>query len=470
MCKVIMTKYGCGHTIKNYRACENGHDASTGMLGCFSTKAKYCSHPRVEMKTPLLGLCDNCRSEAVKKAGRKPRSESKHKVPLGRSASVKGPPNITLVKGSATGGHEFTQAEPPRGRNKDTSKGKSRESSRHPPLAPRPAPRTALEKGKGRSSSVPPELTLLPATTYNPNGPTIPAPVGSASKYQNRPLPAVPPNSSKSSRIIGGSSGSTSRSNSHSKNGGRPHKGKGREPPAPPVPLSSYSSRPPRGDVNAPIRESQRFLNPGPAPSLPPQHTGREKLPKIIVEELRLEQLDRERRERGRGPVPQQPPPHQPYIKIGYNMPQHQTGQVSHSHSQPHHYPPSASIHMEIHAHVPRRKLSKTRLNEAADHFGSTSRSTSKTRERSASRGRSHGSSKDKKHQKQPSAASSFMTKIKAGLSGWDDEGDDSDSDSSWACQESRAIERGESTLPSRNTSRRTSVHGGPYMHGAMQI
>ncbi|KAK1780606.1 hypothetical protein QBC45DRAFT_484832 [Copromyces sp. CBS 386.78] len=518
MCKVTMTKYGCEHTTKTYRPCEKGHDAST-MLGCFSTKAKYCSHPRVEPKGPLEGLCENCRKEAVKKSGRKPRSESKHRIPLGRSASVKElpPPKIKVMSGSATGRHEFFQADPPsRGRSK--SKGKSRDTSRPPPLAPRHVPNTAPDKGKGRSTSVPPELTRLPATVYNPNGPSVanfphdkaavPPPVGSITNYKNKPLPHVPPNSSKSSKI-GGSSASTSRSTSHSRNGrpgssaapappqsrqrsrsrGREQKGK---EPAHPVTLGPHPQRPLRGDVNAPIRESQRFINPRPVPAFPtigPQHTIRSDLPKIIAE-LRLEQLERERRERGRAPVPQQPPPHQPYIKIGFKPHEHtqqrQTGQVSHS--QPHHYPPSASKHIEIYAPVPRRKISKTRLNEAADHFfggshnSSGSRSTSKTRERSSSRSRAHGKDKhhdkhdkhDKKHQKQPSTASSFMNKIRAGLGGSDDNGDDSDSDSSWACQESRAIERGESTLPSRNTSRRTSVnhggHGGSYMHGALQI
>ncbi|KAK3949374.1 hypothetical protein QBC32DRAFT_378777, partial [Pseudoneurospora amorphoporcata] len=462
MCKVTMTKYGCEHTTKTYRPCEKGHDAST-MLGCFSTKAKYCSHPRVEPRGPLEGLCENCRKEAVKKSGRKPRSESKHRISLGRSASVKElpPPKIKVVSGSATGRHEFFQAEPPsRGRSK--SKGKSRDTSRPPPLAPRHVPHTAPDKGKGRSTSVPPELTRLPATVYNPNGPSVanfphdkaavPPPVGSITSYKNKPLPHVPPNSSKSA--------STSRSTSHSRNG-RPGSS---APPAPPQ--SRQRSRSQGREQKG--KEPAHPVTLGPHPQRPLRgDTIRSDLPKIIAEELRLEQLEREKRERGREPA------HQPYIKIGFKPHEHtqqqQTGQVSHS--QPHHYPPSASKHIEIDHFF------------GGSHNSSGSRSTSKTRERSSSRSRAHGKDKhhdkhdkrDKKHQKQPSTASSLMNKIRAGLGGSDDNGDDSDSDSSiWACSTSRAIERRESTLPSRNTSRRTSVshggHGGFYMHGALQI
>ncbi|KAJ4385360.1 hypothetical protein N0V85_008093 [Neurospora sp. IMI 360204] len=475
MCRYIETKYGCGHSTTTSRPCEKAKEPRGIWDSCFSKKPKYCSQPREEKKE-FESPCDKCRARAASKT-REGRSASKSRKPLGRSASVREPApahneNIRLVKGTATERHEFFLQEgaPSRGRSKDISndkskdksrsrsKGKSKDTSRRPPppLAARPLAQAALDKGKGRSTSVPPAITRVPHDKA-----AVPPPRGSITNYNNKPLPLLPPNSSKSSKI-GGSSTSTSRSSSRN---GRPLVPPPRHGPyipdnaasAVPAPLqprrlSESQARPPRGDKNAPIRGSQRFVNPGPAPPVPypvPQHSYKDE------------------RERGRDPhpkpVPQQKQPHQSYIKVGFrphDQGQQQKGQVS----QPHHYPPNASRHVEIQAPVPRRKLSKTRLNDAADNFfggGGSSRSASKTRERSLSRSRGskhdkHDKHHGKKHQKQPSTASSFMNRIRSGL-GYDGD-EDSDSDESYACADSRALERGESIRPITTTSRRASV------------
>ncbi|EGZ77025.1 hypothetical protein NEUTE2DRAFT_51506 [Neurospora tetrasperma FGSC 2509] len=405
MCKITETEYKCGHSTTTSRPCEKAKE-SNSTWGCLrSSKAKYCSHPR-EIKKEHEGLCDKCRGRAASKT-RQDRSASKSREPAPAHNE-----NIRLLKGTATERHEFFLQQ---GAPSKESRGRSRDKSRNEFEGTRSNKRSSMINLPHDKAAIPPQR-------------------GSITNYKSKPLPNLPPNSSKSSKI-GGSFASTSRSTSRD---GRPLVPPPRHGPyfldrdtiAVPAPLrprrpSESQVRPPRGN----IRESQMFTNPGPAPSIPypvPQ-------------------------ERGRNPDPRPLP-----------LQQQQKGQVS--------YPPKASRH---HTEVPRRKLSKTRHNEATDNTtfggGGRSRSASKTRERSLSRSR-RGSKHDKhekKHQKQPSAASSFMNKLKAGL-GYDEYDDDGSDSDEWVCADSRALERGMSIRPSATTSRRRMSYqaGDYYMHG----
>ncbi|EAA35933.1 hypothetical protein GE21DRAFT_1708 [Neurospora crassa] len=398
MCKITETEYKCGHSTSTSRPCEKAKE-SNSTWGCLrSSKAKYCSHPR-EIKKEHEGLCDKCRGRAASKT-RQGRSASKSREPAPAHND-----NIKLVKGSATERHDFFLQQESRGRSRDKS-------------------RSEFEGTRSNKRS---SMINLPHDKA-----AVPPLRGSITNYKSKPLPNLPPNASKSSKI-GGSFASTSRSTSRD---GRPLVPPPRHGPyipdrdttAVPAPLrprrpSESQVRPARGN----IRESQMFTNPGPAPSIPypvPQQ------------------------ERGRNPDPRPLPLQQ----------QQQKGQVS--------YPPNASRHNE----VPRRRLSKTRHIEAVDDSfgnGGRSRSASKTRERSLSRSR-HGSKHDKgekkHHQKQPSAASSFMNKLKAGL-GYDEYDDDGSDSDEWVCARSRALERGENIPPSATATsrRRMSYQAGDY-------
>ncbi|KAK3397498.1 hypothetical protein B0T20DRAFT_221876 [Sordaria brevicollis] len=467
MCKNIETEYGCGHTTSTTKPCSKGKEP--GNFICFSTKPKYCFPPKYDSKQ-LTGLCDNCRKRAADNLhGRKGRSSSRPAKGLGRSASHREPAHnekIRLVHGSSTGRTDFLHEDgPARGRSRDASR--DHHSSRGNSKAPRPVGRETVDKGKGRSSSVPSSHAARQSVINVPHDQSaVPPQRGSISTYKNKALPSLPPNSSKSSKIAqssssGSRSGSSNRRHSQSRDRG--------------------------SDKNAPVyRESQRFQNPRAAPGVPypvPQHSIRDDMPHIIAEDLRREKLAREQleweqsqRERGRRssmnappfhkPVPQQPPPHQPYINFKAQQ-RSTTGQVSSSSSSSSsssHYPPSSSRHVDAPEPRLRRKLSKTRVTDdnADRHTGrGRSGSSSSKRDRSASRSRHTSNEKkhhEKKHQKQPSAASSFMNKVKAGL-GYGDE--EYESDDSWVCSDARAIERGESAAPSRTASRRNSVYRG---------
>ncbi|KAL0474875.1 hypothetical protein QR685DRAFT_511088 [Neurospora intermedia] len=409
MCKITETEYKCGHSTTTSRPCEKAKE-SNSTWGCLrSSKAKYCSHPR-EIKKEHEGLCDKCRERAASKT-RQGRSASKSGEPAPAHN-----PNIRLVNKTATERHDFFLQQ---GAPSKETRGRSRDESRSEFEGSRSNKRSSMINLPHDKAAIPPQR-------------------GSISNYKSKPLPNLPPNASKSSKI-GGSFASTSRSTSRD---GRPLVPPPRHGPyfsdrdttAVPAPLRPRRPSESQGPSRGNIRESQMFTNPGPAPSIPYPVS----------------------QDRGRNADPRPLP-----------LQQQQKGQVS--------YPPNASRH---HTEVPRRRLSKTRHTEAIDDsFGNSgrSRSASKTRERSLSRSR-HGSKHDKgekkHHQKQPSAASSFMNKLKAGL-GYDEYDDDGSDSDEWVCADSRALERGETIRPSATTTsqRRMSYQAGDYYtHGKRQV